>query len=189
MAALSENVEIELLGLFKNSYQGDSRGTKIFKYLGVDTEYTDRGVILRTSTIKIDRIEEDLVEIPDLAQTFVVTCTLLNIPFRFTGLQTLKIKETDRITALITELGKLGFRIRQENDSVLIWDGEKMEGEETPIIHTYKDHRMAMAFAPAAIQFPNLCIAEPQVVTQSYPDFWEDLQKAGIVVEELNIHL
>ncbi|NDV65540.1 3-phosphoshikimate 1-carboxyvinyltransferase [Bacteroides sp. 224] len=185
LVALSNDAEIELLGLFKNSYQGDSQGTKIFERLGVDTEFTDRGVILRKSKIKVNRIEEDLVEMPDLAQTFVVTCALLNIPFHFTGLQTLKIKETDRITALITELGKLGFQIRQENDSVLIWDGEKMVGEEKPIIHTYEDHRMAMAFAPAAIHFPNLRIAEPQVVTKSYPDFWKDLQKAGVLVKEL----
>lgn len=127
-------------------------------------------------------MEEDFVDIPDLAQTFVVTCALLNIPFRFTGLQSLKIKETDRIAALRTELKKLGYIIEEENDSILMWNGERCEPEEIPVIDTYEDHRMAMAFAPAVIRHPNLLIADPQVVTKSYPGYWEDLKQAGFQV-------
>lgn len=182
IAALSPAAEIELTGLFRNSYQGDSRGAQLFAKLGVETQYTDRGVRLIKKGALPTRLDEDLVEIPDLAQTFVVTCALLDIPFRFTGLQTLKIKETDRIAALKTELAKLGYVLRDENDSILVWDGERCKPQETPVIKTYEDHRMAMAFAPAAIRYPHMQIAEPQVVSKSYPAYWEDLKKAGFLI-------
>jgi len=106
----------------------------------------------------------------------------MNIPFRFTGLQSLKIKETDRIAALITELRKLGYLVRSEQDSVLLWDGKRCPAENTPIISTYEDHRMAMAFAPACIVLPQIVIDEPQVVSKSYPAYWEDLKKAGFTI-------
>ncbi len=108
-----------------------------------------------------------------------MTCVLLDIPFRFTGLQSLKIKETDRINALKIELGKLGYVLRDENDSILSWEGERCEPQTSPIIDTYEDHRMAMAFAPAAFRYAEICIAEPHVVSKSYPDFWKDLKKVG----------
>ena len=120
-----------------------------------------------------------------MAQTFVVTCVLLNIPFRFTGLQSLKIKETDRIEALKTELRKLGYLLTDSNDSILEWNGERCEPEADPIIATYEDHRMAMAFAPAALVLPKgLKVADPEVVTKSYPAYWEDLRKAGFALIE-----
>ena len=175
--------EVELSGLFPRSYQGDSRGAEIFTKLGVRTAHTDRGVVLTKMGSPVARIKEDLVDIPDLAQTFVVTCCLMNIPFRFTGLQSLKIKETDRIQALITELHKLGYVVKSEEDSILIWDGERCEPEANPVIATYEDHRMAMAFAPAAMRMPSLLIAEPQVVSKSYPGYWKDLQQAGFEIE------
>lgn len=180
MAALSGKAEIELLGLFAKSYQGDSRGAKMFKKLGVETVFTNKGVLLRKNNHRIDRLEEDFIDIPDLAQTFVVTCALLNIPFHFTGLRSLKIKETDRIAALIAEMAKLGYAIREENDSELIWDGEHLDPQDTPVINTYEDHRMAMAFAPAAICHPQLWIAEPHVVSKSYPGYWDDLERVGV---------
>ena len=185
IATLSENAEIELIGLFEKSDQGDSKGAAIFARLGVDTIYTERGVRLVKRKIQATQIEENLIEIPDLAQTFVVTCALLNIPFRFTGLQSLKIKETDRIEALKTELKKLGYLLREENGSVLSWDGERCEPEATPEIRTYEDHRMAMAFAPAVIKIPTLQIADPHVVSKSYPKYWQDLIQAGFKVEEV----
>ena len=186
LAALSSQAEIELVGLFHNSYQGDSRGAEVFSHLGITTEFTSKGVKLKKTGKVPARLEEDFVDIPDLAQTFVVTCALLNIPFRFTGLQSLKIKETDRIAALRTELKKLGYLIEEENDSVLMWNGERCEPEVAPVIDTYEDHRMAMAFAPAVLSFPNLQIAEPQVVSKSYPGYWDNLKEAGfqITVEE-----
>ena len=190
MVALSQDskeepakTEVELLGLFPRSYQGDSRGTEIFAKLGVRTTYTDRGVVLTKTGTPVARLEEDLVDIPDLAQTFVVTCCLMNIPFRFSGLQSLKIKETDRIQALITELHKLGYVVKSEQDSILIWNGERCEPEASPVIATYEDHRMAMAFTPAALLVPSVQIAEPQVVSKSYPGYWKDLKQAGVNIE------
>lgn len=174
--------EIELLGLFPHSYQGDSRGAEVFSKLGVRTEYTDHGVKLTSIGVPVARLVEDFVDIPDLAQTFVVTCCLMNIPFRFTGLQSLKIKETDRIIALITELRKLGYVVRSEQDSILSWDGERCPAEAEPVISTYEDHRMAMAFAPACLVLPQIQIDEPQVVSKSYPSYWESLQEAGLKV-------
>lgn len=175
--------EIELLGLFPRSYQGDSRGAEVFSRLGIKTEYTERGVRLIKSGTPVEYLEEDMVDIPDLAQTFVVTCCLMNIPFRFTGLQSLKIKETDRITALITELHKLGYVVRSEQDRILMWDGERCPAEEEPIIETYEDHRMAMAFAPACLVLPQIKIDEPQVVSKSYPMYWDNLKQAGFEIQ------
>ena len=180
--ALSKNAEIELLGLFKNSLQGDAAGAKLFAQLGVGTTFTDRGVVLKYNGNAVKKLIYNFVNEPDLAQTFVVTCVLLNIPFRFTGLQSLKIKETDRIEALKTELRKLGYLLTDSNDSILEWNGERCEPEADPIIATYEDHRMAMAFAPAIICHPTMQIADPQVVTKSYPGYWEDLKQAGFQV-------
>ena len=183
--ALSKNAEIELLGLFKNSLQGDAAGAKLFAQLGVGTTFTDRGVMLKYNGNVTKKLIYNFVNEPDLAQTFVVTCVLLNIPFRFTGLQALKIKETDRIEALKTELRKLGYLLTDSNDSILEWNGERCEPEADPIIATYEDHRMAMAFAPAALVLPKgLKVADPEVVTKSYPAYWEDLRKAGFALIE-----
>lgn len=185
IAALSASAEIELYGLFERSDQGDSKGAEVFARLGVSTIYTKQGIKLVKRGMPVTRIEENLVEIPDLAQTFVVTCALLNIPFCFSGLQSLKIKETDRIEALKAELRKLGYILQEENGCVLTWNGERCEPDALPIIKTYEDHRMAMAFAPAAIQFPTLQIADPHVVSKSYPGYWQDLTKAGFMIEEI----
>lgn len=183
--ALSKNAEIELLGLFKNSLQGDAAGAKLFAQLGVGTAFTDRGVMLKYNGNVTKKLIYNFVNEPDLAQTFVVTCVLLNIPFRFTGLQSLKIKETDRIEALKTELRKLGYLLTDSNDSILEWNGERCEPEADPIIATYEDHRMAMAFAPASLVLPKgLKVADPEVVTKSYPAYWEDLRKAGFALIE-----
>ncbi|NDV60139.1 3-phosphoshikimate 1-carboxyvinyltransferase [Bacteroides sp. 519] len=182
ITALADKAEIILPGLLSDSYQGDHRGAEVFEKLGVKTTFTKEGVLLTKKQTPVDRLEEDFSDIPDLAQTFAVTCALLNIPFRFTGLQTLKIKETDRISALIAELAKLGYVLKDEDDSILIWNGERTAQQNIPIIKTYEDHRMAMAFAPAAMYYPEIRIDEPQVVTKSYPGFWNDLQKAAVEI-------
>ena len=127
-------------------------------------------------------MDYDFVNQPDLAQTLVVTCAMMDIPFRFTGLQSLKIKETDRITALRTELYKLGYDIQEQDDSILFWNGERCPAQEYPAIDTYEDHRMAMAFAPCALKLGQLRINNPEVVSKSYPAFWEDLEKTGFKV-------
>ena len=179
IAALSKEAEVVLPGLFEHSYQGDSQGAQLFERLGVKTEFIKGGVRLTKTAECAERLEANLVEIPDLAQTFVVTCCMKNVPFRFTGLQSLRIKETDRISALITELHKLGYVLKAEGDEALLWEGERCIAEDKPVISTYEDHRMAMAFAPASFIFKNLQIANPEVVSKSYPHFWEDLKAAG----------
>lgn len=186
MMALSKNTEVELLGLFKNSLQGDAAGAQLFAQLGVGTTFTDRGVRLKHNGNVVKKLVYNFINEPDLAQTFVVVCVLLNIPFRFTGLQSLKIKETDRIEALKTELRKLGYLLTDSNDSILEWNGERCEPEADPVIATYEDHRMAMAFAPAALVLPQgITIADPGVVTKSYPTFWDNLRKEGFTVKEV----
>lgn len=184
MMALSQQAEIELKGLFKESLQGDAAGAKLFAQLGVATDYKAGGVVLRKNGNVCQKLIYDFVNEPDLAQTFVSTCAFMNIPFRFTGLQSLKIKETDRIEALKCELRKLGYVLTDTNGSILEWNGERCEPEAHPVITTYEDHRMAMAFAPASlVRKEGIEIAHPEVVSKSYPHFWENLESAGFVVE------
>lgn len=184
MMALSQQAEIELKGLFKESLQGDAAGAKLFAQLGVATDYKAGGVVLRKNGNVCQKLIYDFVNEPDLAQTFVTTCTFMDIPFRFTGLQSLKIKETDRIEALKCELRKLGYVLTDTNGSILEWNGERCEPEPHPVITTYEDHRMAMAFAPASlVRKEGIEIAHPEVVSKSYPHFWENLESAGFVVE------
>ena len=184
MMALSQQAEIELKGLFKESLQGDAAGAKLFAQLGVATDYKAGGVVLRKNGNVCQRLIYDFVNEPDLAQTFVTTCAFMDIPFRFTGLQSLKIKETDRIEALKCELRKLGYVLTDTNGSILEWNGERCEPEAHPVITTYEDHRMAMAFAPASlVRKEGIEIAHPEVVSKSYPHFWENMESAGFVVE------
>jgi 3-phosphoshikimate 1-carboxyvinyltransferase len=183
IAALAPEATITLPKLLANSYQGDSKVAELFGWLGVETSYQEDGVTLTKGTPKVEYMEYDFINQPDLAQTFVVTCALLGIPFRFTGLQSLKIKETDRIVALIKEMRKLGFVIKDSENSILSWEGERCTREEGAI-DTYEDHRMAMAFAPASLKISDLFINNPQVVSKSYPRYWENLQTAGFIIKE-----
>lgn len=180
-----------LKGLTDGSKQGDSVARYLFSLLSVKTT-VENGDDPRTGGICITRhvrtlpkLEYDFINSPDLAQTFAVCCAVLDIPFLFTGLSSLLIKETNRIEALKTELRKLGYVIKDQNGSELFWDGEKCEPTFEPI-DTYEDHRMAMAFAPAAIRFPGLCINHPEVVSKSYPHFWDDMRHAGFQIKEIN---
>lgn len=184
MLSLADSGEIELLGLNKNSGQGDSKVADLFLDLGVSTEFTDKGVILKKTGRITKKLFHNFVNEPDLAQTFVVTCCMNNIPFLFTGLQSLKIKETDRIEALKVEMKKLGYVLTDSKDSILEWNGERCSAEVDPVITTYHDHRMAMAFAPASIKLKHLKIDDPMVVTKSYPAYWEHLASIGFTVDK-----
>lgn len=182
MAALVPDAKIELLGLFPDSYQGDSKVADLFVSLGVETIFTSRGALLMKTGTCCERMDYNFINEPDLAQTFVVTCAVMGIPFRFWGLQSLKIKETDRMAALIAELGKLGYVLKESGNAVLSWEGERQPILANPAIKTYEDHRMAMAFAPACLRIPSITICDPQVVSKSYPHYWEDLTKAGFTI-------
>jgi len=193
MVALSgdSEAEVKLTGLMDGSMQGDSTTRYIFSLLGVKTIFeTQKKGVPQMVTLKkngrgVSKLEYDFVNAPDLAQTFVVTCAALDIPFHFKGLSTLKIKETDRIAALKKEMLKLGYVIHDANDSELYWDGERCEPDWAVGIDTYEDHRMALAFAPFALKQSGLIINNPQVVTKSYPKFWDDLKSVGFNIESL----
>ena len=187
MVALSDDAEVTLTGLFVNSLQGDAHIRTLFSLLGVETVFTSNGIVLKRKERKCDiPFIYDFTDIPDMAQTFVVTCAMLDMPFCFSGLQSLKIKETDRLTALRTELSKLGFLLTERDGQMLQWDGERTVCTASPVIQTFDDHRMAMAFAPVAMRnVDGIRIADGEVVTKSYPYFWDDLLKAGFQLSHL----
>lgn len=176
--AIAGKGEIYMEGLQAQSYQGDSKVAELFENLGVKTRFMSDGVLLTSGENCVEEFEYNFIDQPDLAQTFAVTCCIKNIHFIFSGLESLKIKETDRIAALITELRKLGFVIFEPDEGQLAWSGEKCEPDEKISIATYHDHRMAMAFAPAALKIP-LSIENPEVVSKSYPTFWSEFDKIG----------
>lgn len=188
IAALASNATIELPRLYNPSVQGDSQIAKLFAPLGIETTFCGDKVVLTKTGEPTGHYEADLVEQPDLAQTFVVTCCLLGTRFRFSGLGNLKIKETDRIAALINEMAKLGYRISEPEEGVLAWDGTRTAPDPTPghepSIATYEDHRMAMAFAPACLHLASIKIENAQVVSKSYPLYWENLKQAGFGIAE-----
>lgn len=180
---------VRLSGLMDASKQGDSSVKYIFSLLGVRTSFASAPegrpaeVTLSLHPSRLQRLDYDFSNSPDLVQTFVPLCCALDIPFHFTGLSTLRIKETDRIEALKQELQKLGFLIRSDENSELIWEAGRCEPTMEPI-DTYEDHRMALAFAPLAVKFPGLRINNPEVVSKSYPHYWDDLRAAGFTIEE-----
>lgn len=185
MLALAPQGEVELKGLYKDSVQGDAAIATIFEHIGVKTKFTKQGVILSKKAPKKGKLVYNFVNQPDLAQTCVVCCCLLGIPFYFSGLQSLKIKETDRIYALVTELKKLGYVVHQKDNSILEFNNERCDVATEQSIDTYDDHRMAMAFAPACIKVGEVSINEPHVVTKSYPNFWVDLQSLGFTLHQM----
>ena len=192
-AHLGHDVDVTLPGLASDSRQGDRVVARLFQGLGVKTEYTEEGARLSSSrddaservsgfldsqlSIVNSQLDLDFTHCPDIVQTLAVTCCLLGISYTFRGVHSLRIKETDRLAALIAELRKLGYVLRAEGDEFLVWDGSRCEPDEHPVIATYDDHRMAMAFAPASLCYENLTIEHPEVVTKSYPGFWEELNR------------
>ena len=164
IAVLSQECNIILLGLKKNSIQGDKKCVEIFKSLGVKTKFQNGKTILSKTTEFHPYQKYNLIENPDLYQPLKCTLKANNIDAKFIGIQTLKNKETDRILAVKRELEKI---------------------DTTKIIDTYNDHRMAMSFAPLALKFGELQINDIQVVNKSYPDFWNDMIKAGFIISPL----
>jgi 3-phosphoshikimate 1-carboxyvinyltransferase len=183
IAALADEAELFLTGLTAYSLQGDSVITEIMANFGITSQFKDGGVHLKKENKPISRREFDLKECPDLAQTVIVVCAALNHEASFTGLETLKIKETDRILALQTELGKMGVKLI-EKDEVYTLDCSGKFIPDNIFINTYHDHRMAMAFAPLALILPKMEFENGPVVEKSYPAFWTDLEKQGFEVVE-----
>jgi len=187
MAALSERCDLHLKGLRLKSLQGDSVQAEWFeKYFGIISRQEGESVRVtkgKESTLK--KLSLNFIEYPDIAQTFVVLAIGKQLPFHFTGLKTLKIKETDRIAALQCECSKLGVRLTEPAEGELAWNGEfdQSIAQAEPVIGTYHDHRMAMSFAPVAMFNGPIRIDDAMVVTKSYPSFYKDLGKVGFKME------
>ncbi len=191
IVALSEiGTQITLSSYKQNSLQGDSALVEIYNNFGVETIFNNDNsiTISKTSNLKLDSSECELAKqtlnfelnnCPDIAQTIAVTCFGLGIGCHLTGLHTLKIKETDRLEALKNELTKLGANVSVTNDSLTLEPSEKIN--ENISIKTYQDHRMAMAFAPLALIVP-IIIEEAEVISKSYPTFWDDLKSVGFTI-------
>jgi 3-phosphoshikimate 1-carboxyvinyltransferase len=178
IAALAESAELFLPGLTQYSLQGDSVITEIMANFGITSQFKDSGVYLQKEVKPIVRKIFDLKECPDLAQTIIVVCAALGHDATFTGLETLKIKETDRIAALQKELAKMGVKLVEKGQVYKLDCSEKFSPERL-FVHTYEDHRMAMAFAPLALIIPKLEIEDAAVVEKSYPAFWKDLESVN----------
>ena len=175
IVAIDKKIKIKLNNFFKESFQGDSFIEKIFIKLGVKTEFLNQTEILLSPINdfkKPSSLSFNLIDNPDLAQTVAVTCLALKIQVKITGLQTLKIKETDRILALYNELSKLGAKIIFDDTSIEIIPPINLN--KNIEIFTYDDHRMALSFAPLGLITP-LIINDPDVVTKSFPSYWNDL--------------
>lgn len=186
MVALSSEADIFLVGLSADSIQGDVAIARLFEPLGVKTTYLPDGIRLSKVPTATTNMEFDFSNNPDMVQTFCVTLAMLGIPFRFSGCESLKIKETNRVAALQTELLKFGVHLMEPESGSLAWDGQyDSQLAEVPEIDTYADHRMAMAFAPAVLKNSQLVINDPEVVMKSYPGFWNDIASVGLNYEQL----
>jgi 3-phosphoshikimate 1-carboxyvinyltransferase len=186
IVALSEiGTQISLSSYKKNSLQGDSALANIYQDFGVETVFNEDNsiTISKTKNHQLSIVNYQFNNCPDIAQTITVTCFGLGIGCDLTGLHTLKIKETDRLEALKIELTKLGATISVTNESLTLVASNHIN--ENIAIDTYQDHRMAMAFAPLALKI-SLTINQAEVVSKSYPDFWEDLKIIGIVGSEVH---
>ncbi|MCE1199763.1 MAG: 3-phosphoshikimate 1-carboxyvinyltransferase [Marinilabiliales bacterium] len=189
MAALSGSCDLKLEGLLLKSLQGDAVQAEWFeKYFGIRSRQDGSSVRLtQGKPIPLRKLSLNFIENPDIAQTFAVLAIGKRLPFHFSGLQTLKIKETDRISALQRECSKLGALLTEPEPGVLAWDGIIREDlkEADPLIATYHDHRMALCFAPAAFFEKEIRLDDAMVVTKSYPSFYEDLERVGFAVEKI----
>ncbi|CAN5124018.1 3-phosphoshikimate 1-carboxyvinyltransferase [soil metagenome] len=180
LAAISSSADIELSTFKKQSLQGDSFIVEIYKQLGVVTSFIKNTIILeKRPGTKPRKVIQNLQNAPDIAQTIAVTCLALGIECELSGLHTLKIKETDRLVALKTEMEKFGASVSITNDSLKLIPPQTLN--ENVCVSTYNDHRMAMAFAPLSLKVP-LEIEDAGVVSKSYPEFWDDMEKLGISV-------
>ena len=192
LAALADDVDLTLEGLQHDSLQGDSAITEIGKSFGIQTSFNGREIRLtKSENPASEYFEYDFIQCPDIAQSVSTMAAGLGTSVLFSGLQTLRIKETDRIAALQNELSKIQVFLSQlpqkfsKNSGVeyFLQEGKAASGEETPTFLTYKDHRMAMAFGPLALLFP-IEVEEHMVVTKSYPEYWNDFKSLGYQIEE-----
>jgi 3-phosphoshikimate 1-carboxyvinyltransferase len=185
IAAINPMQSITLKGLSKNSIQGDHITFKIFEKLGIASVETTDEIVIKNHNIVIDNVKFDLLNAIDLAPALCVTCAALNVNATISGLQNLKIKESNRLSAIVNELNKFGYDVTNSSDEIIIKQRVYIDYNKSITINTYNDHRMAMAFAPLAILFNQLKIDDPTVVSKSYPHFFNDLEKVGIALKNI----
>ena len=179
--SISDNINnLTLQGLKKKSNQGDSVISELMKSFGVNTQYKEDGIVLTKIKLDTEEIELDFRDCPDLAQTILVVAAYHKIKLKVSGVESLKIKETDRLVAMKNELKKIGCDFYEE-DNYWVLEKRSREIDEELSIDTYEDHRMAMAFAPLASK-KSIIINDPDVVVKSYPTYWEDLKKVGFII-------
>ena len=179
--SISDNINnLTLQGLKKKSNQGDSVISELMKSFGVNTQYKEDGIVLTKIKFDTEEIELDFRDCPDLAQTILVVAAYHKIKLKVSGVESLKIKETDRLLAMKNELKKIGCDFYEEGNYWLL-EKRRREIDDELSIDTYKDHRMAMAFAPLASK-KSMIINDPDVVVKSYPTYWEDLKKVGFII-------
>ena len=179
--SISDNINnLTLQGLKKKSNQGDSVISELMKSFGVNTQYKEDGIVLTKIKLDTEEIELDFRDCPDLAQTILVVAAYHKIKLKVSGVESLKIKETDRLLAMKNELKKIGCDFHEEGNYWLL-EKRRREIDDELSIDTYKDHRMAMAFAPLASK-KSIIINDPDVVVKSYPTYWEDLKKVGFII-------
>ncbi len=181
LAALIPQSSVVLQGLEPHSIQGDARVVELGRQLGIDTRFDSQGATLDTSHFIgcCCSAFADMSSTPDLVLSWAVLLCLLNRSFRMTGVRTLRLKESDRLETLREGLQRLGYVLKIEGNDAISWYGETIAVNEPPVIDTHGDHRLALAFAPAAIRYPGLVIQDADVVSKSYPSFWKHLQQAG----------
>lgn len=175
---------VSLPGLCDKSLQGDAVTAALYPRLGVLTEFEDGTAELSATPDLYSRLDLDMTDTPDLVQAMAVTACAIGVPFRFTGVATLRHKETDRLEALRRELLKIGCVAEIENDNIISWEGRRVPLTEMPVIDTYGDHRMAMAFAPLSVFVPGIIVRDAEVVGKSYPGFWDDMRQAGFTLTD-----
>lgn len=183
LLSLAGKGSILLKDLSINSIQGDAVVADIYKYFGIATADTEEGVLITNTGQSQNEFEYDFTHCPDIAQTVAVTCAALGIKGTLSGLHTLRIKETDRIEAIIIELTKLGCSCAVQEEVLYITG--KINPQSQGDIETYHDHRMAMSFAPLAVLLDKVIINDPEVVRKSHPDFWEEMRSAGAEITSL----
>ena len=185
LAALLPGSQLRLEGLSPDNIQGDARLVELGRRLGIMTKFDAHGATLDTSHF-IDCCCSnfaDMTDTPDLVPSWTVLMCLLERSFRLTGVRTLRIKESDRIEALRQELLKLGYVLKIEGEDAISWYGERVAVDQNPpVIDPHGDHRLAMAFAPAAVRYPGLIITDAEAVSKSYPSYWRHLQQAGFEI-------
>jgi 3-phosphoshikimate 1-carboxyvinyltransferase len=186
IASLAKEVDFTILGLGADSLQGDAVVTQLFEFFGVHSEFIEGGVRLRKEKVNAESFAYNFSDCPDIAQTLAVVVSALGIPSLFNGLETLRIKETDRLQALKNELAKMNTEVTILSDAIIEISPEGQGITPTSSLKTYEDHRMAMSFAALAILGKPIEIEDPEVVRKSYPGFWTDLKQAGFVIEEIS---